>query len=459
MSPPLPPSPPSSIPSVDPDALARATIRKVTRRLIPFLFLLFLVCFLDRVNVGFAALEMNRDLGFSASVYGLGAGIFFLSYALFEVPSAVIMARVGARRWISRIMITWGLAASAMMFVSGPISFYTLRFLLGAAEAGFFPGMIFYLSSWFPASERARAVSRFVIAIPLATIVGGPISGALLHLNGRLGLSGWQWLFLLEGIPSVVLGFVVLRYLTDRPADATWLAPGEREWLVARLSAEEDALGDRPRASLRRALMDRTVWQLGLLYFLLVLSVYGFDLWLPQIIKAFSGLGDLWVGVLSTLPNVAAAFGMIAVAIHSDRTGERCLYVAGSGALAAVGFAASAWLLRSPVLALLALSVAAVGLRGYLGPFWTLPTMFLSREAAAAGIALINSLGNLGGFVGPSLVGVVRDTTGSFRGALLVLALAALGGGVVALQLRYASVLQPQRGVAARRTAPAAAAP
>ncbi|GAC1696004.1 MAG: MFS transporter [Gemmatimonadaceae bacterium] len=427
-------------------ALERATMRKVTRRIIPFLFVLFLVCFLDRVNVGFAALEMNRDLGLSAAVYGLGAGMFFLSYALFEIPSAVIMARVGARRWISRIMITWGLAASAMMFVRGPLSFYGLRFVLGAAEAGFFPGMIFYLSSWYPDDERARALSRFVVAIPLATIVGGPLSGALLRFGGHLGLAGWQWLFLLEGLPSVVLGFVVLRYLTDRPADAAWLQPAERDWLIARLRGEEEARGTRPHVSLRRALTDRTVWQLGLLYFLLVMSVYGFDLWLPQIIKAFSGLGDVAVGVLSTLPNIAAAAGMIAVGIYSDRTGERCLYVAASGLVAALGFVASAWLLRTPALALLALSVAAVGLRAYLGPFWTLPSTFLSREAAAGGIALINSLGNLGGFVGPLLVGVIKGATGSFGGPLLVLALAALGAAVVALWLRMSPSLRPAGG-------------
>jgi MFS transporter, ACS family, tartrate transporter len=410
--------------------------------LIPFVFLLYVVSFLDRVNVGFAALEMNRDLGLSPAVYGFGAGIFFIGYSLFEVPSNLILARVGARRWIARIMITWGIIAAATMFVRGPLSFYLLRFLLGIAEAGFFPGIIFYLSEWFPADERARAIARFMTAIPMSAVIGGPISGALLGLSGRLGLTGWQWLFVLEGLPAVVLGVAVLRYLPDRPEGATWLAPEQRRWLAKRLGTERDRCDERHGFSVIRALSSGVVWQLGLLVFLSVsFGSYALALWLPQIVRGFSGLSNLQVGFVSAIPNLVAVIAMVIVAVHSDRTGERCLHIAAASAVAAVGFFGCAFV-ESSAFAVIFLSLAAAGLLSAHGPFWPLPSKFLTGAAAAGGIALINSLSNLSGFAGPYAIGLLNGASGNFRSGLLLLAFVPLAGMALALRLRQAAVLR-----------------
>lgn len=418
------------------------TTRKITRRLVPFLFVLYVVCFLDRVNVGFAALHMNQDLGLSAAAYGLGAGIFFIGYALFEVPSNIILARVGARIWIARIAITWGLLSSAMMFVQGPRSFYLLRFLLGVAEAGFFPGIIFYLANWFPAAARARAISWFMTAIPISAVIGGPLSGALLGLDGVAGLRGWQWLFLLEGLPSVVLGIAVLWFLTERPADASWLTVEERGWLDATLASEHLRRSHRHRVSLRGMFAHRTVWELGALYALGSAGTYGLALWLPQIIKGFSASSDFAIGMMSAAPNFVAAVAMVIVAGHSDRTGERCRYVAICGFAAAVGFVAAAYL-SSPLLSLSALSLAAAGINARYGPFWALPSMFLGDEAAAGGIAFINSFGAIAGFVAPYTIGLVRDITGSFRGGLLFLALLMFASAVMASAMTRRPAFRP----------------
>ena len=435
--------------SVNHSTLERATLAKVTRRLLPFLFLLYVVCFLDRVNIGFAALQMNHDLGFSPAVYGFGAGVFFLGYVLFEVPSNLILARMGARVWIARIMITWGLVAAAMMFVRGPLSLYGLRFLLGVAEAGFFPGIIYYLSGWFPAAERARAVARFMIAIPRSGVLGGPLSGALLGLDGRLGLAGWQWLFLLEGLPAVLLGFVVLRYLTDRPEEAVWLTPAERAWLGAHLSREREQCERTHGLSVLQALANGTVWQLGLLTFLCTgFGQQVLGLWLPQIVRGLSGFSDFMVGVVSAVPNLVAAVAMVLVGAHSDRSGERLVHIAAAAGAASFGFLASAYL-HSPVLAVLALSLAAAGLLSSHGPFWALPSTFLSGRAAAGGIALICSVANLSGFVGPYVIGLLKGASGSFHSGLLLLGLVALAGAGLALGLRRAPVLTTvQRAVA-----------
>jgi len=422
-------------------AIEDATVRKVTRRLVPFLFVLYVVCFLDRVNVGFAALQMNRDLGLSATAYGLGAGILFIGYALFEVPSNIILARVGARRWIARIAITWGLLSAAMMFVRGTYSFYALRFLLGVAEAGFFPGIIFYLGNWYPAKDRARAVAWFMTAVPLAAVIGGPLSGALLGLNGRLGLAGWQWLFLLEGLPSMVLGVVVLWFLTDRPSQAAWLTPEQRAWLDARLGAERAQRQKHHDINVRRVFAHATVWELGLLYALGSAGTYGLALWLPQILKSLSTSSDFAIGLMSATPNLVGAVAMVWIGIHSDRTGERCLHVATCCAIAGLGFVWSAYL-TSPWLALVGLSVAAIGVNGRYGPTWAMPSLFLGDEAAAAGIALINSLGAVAGFVAPYTIGIVRDVTGSFRGGLLFLALLMFAGAYSAIGLSRRTVLR-----------------
>lgn len=421
--------------------LEAATLRRVTRRLIPFLFVLYIANYLDRVNVSFAALQMNRDLGFSATAYGLGAGVFFLGYCLFQVPSNLMLERVGARRWIGAIMIVWGAIASAMMLVRGVASFYLLRFLLGAVEAGFFPGMILFLTYWFPAAERARAVARFMTAIPLSGLVGGPLSGWLLGWNGKAGLAGWQWLFLLEGLPSVLLGIIALRYLTDRPEQAAWLPPDGRAWLAGRLQLERQQGPERPRLSLRGTFVNGVVWRLGLLYFLILVGLYGQGLWLPQLIKGSSRLSDLAVGALSAAPALAAAVAMVAIAAHSDRTRERHAHVAIPLAAGALGFALTATALDSPLVATAALSLAAIGFTGALGPFWALPSSFLSGTAAAAGIALINSLGNIAGFAGPYVVGAVKDATGGFAGALVTFALLMLAGAALAWTLRRTPAL------------------
>ncbi|HEX8096927.1 MAG TPA: MFS transporter [Pyrinomonadaceae bacterium] len=397
-------------------------MRKVTRRLIPFLFLLYIVAYLDRVNVGFAQLQMKGALGFDEVVYGFGAGVFFVGYFLFEIPSNLILERVGARVWIARIMVVWGLVAAAMMFVRGPLSFYTLRFLLGVGEAGFFPGIILYLTYWFPAAERARAVSLFMTATALAGVVGGPASGALLSLNGAGGLAGWQWLFLVEGIPAVVLGVVVLVYLTDRPESARWLKAGERDWLSGELKAERERQHEGHARTLPQALKSFRVWLLGLVYFSIILGFYSISLWLPVIVKGFTGLSDFQVGLVSALPYVVAAAGMIFIGAHSDRTGERRWHVALPAVAGGAALLLAAYF-HNPLLVLLSLCVAALGIWGALGPFWTLPASFLRGSAAAGGIAVINSIGNLGGFVGPYLVGFVKRSTGSFSGGLVVLAL------------------------------------
>ena len=422
--------------------LERTTLRAVSLRLIPFLFVLYVVSFLDRVNVGFAALEMNRDLGLSPAVYGFGASILFVGYSLCEVPSNLILARVGARRWIARIMITWGLIAAGMMFVRGPLSFYVLRFVLGVAEAGFFPGIIFYLSGWFPAEARARAIARFMTAIPVSGMIGGPIAGALLGLGGRLGLTGWQWLFLLEGLPAVLLGVAVLRFLPDGPEVARWLAPDQRTWLATRLDAERDRCVEHHGFGVTQALSSGVVWQMGLLVFLSVsFGQYALSLWLPQIVRGFSGLSNLQVGFVSAIPNLVAVIAMVLVAVHSDRTGERFLHIAAASAVAALGFLGCA-LVTSPALAVMFLSLALAGCLSAHGPFWPLPSKFLTGAAAAGGIGLINSLSNLSGFVGPYAIGLLNSGSGDFRSGLLLLACVPLAGMALVLRLRHATVLR-----------------
>lgn len=421
--------------------LEGATLRKVTWRLIPFLLLLYIIAWLDRVNVGFAALQMNQDLGFGAAVYGFGAGVFFVGYALCEIPSNLILARVGARRWIARIMITWGLISVAMMFVRGQTSFYILRFLLGVAEAGFLPGIIYYLANWYPAAARARAVSWFMSAIPLSIVIGGPFAGVLLEMNGLLGLKGWQWLFLIEGAPAVILGFVVLFYLTDTPEHARWLKPEERTWLSARIKAEQAQAKTRHGVGLRQALLHPTVWHLALIMFACQSGSYGLTLWVPQILKGLSGLSDLGVGLISAIPYLGAAIGMVLIGMSSDRSGERFLHIAVPCFIAAVGFTGSAFLL-SPIPGMIALTVAAIGDLGSRGPFWALPGRFLAGSASAAGIALINTIGSLGGFVGPYAVGLVKASTGDFTGGLLLLAALLFVGALMTLRLRRAPALR-----------------
>ena len=401
----------------DDRSIEARVIRKAALRLIPFMGLLYFVAFLDRVNIGFAALEMNADMGFSASVYGTGAGIFFLGYFLFEVPSNIILERVGARKWIARIMITWGLISAAMAFISGPYTFYILRFLLGLAEAGFFPGMILYLTYWFPGPYRARIVGAFLIAIPLSSVIGAPISTALLGLEG-LGLKGWQWLFILEGLPSVLLGFCVLLFLTDKPEKADWLSTEEKDWLKAVLDEERRSVASQHR--LGPALADIRVWSFGAIYFGILIGLYGLGLWLPQIIKGFGELSNIQVGLLTIIPYIFAAAAMFFWGLHSDLTGERVWHVSLPAFVGAVGLAASGFL-ESPALALTALTLSSIGIYSSVPAFWTMPTAMLSGTAAAGGIALINSIGNLGGYLGPALMGYLKDRTQNYAYGLLVL--------------------------------------
>jgi MFS transporter, ACS family, tartrate transporter len=405
---------------------------KLTRRLIPFMFLLYIVSYLDRINVGFAALQLNTALNFDPAVFGLGAGIFFIGYFIFEIPSNLIMQRVGARMWIARILVTWGVISSAMMFVNGPISFYMLRFLLGLAEAGFFPGMILYLTYWFPAEARGRAVARFMTATAMAGVIGGPVSGLLLKMDRIGGLAGWQWLFLLEGLPAVVLGFVTLAYLPDSPKVANWLTAEEKEWIETKLAAEHEHISQHGHVSLAGAIGSGRVWTLAFIYLSVIISFYGISLWLPQIVQSFSGMSNLMVGFTSAIPYLAATIGMVIIGKSSDSHGERRWHVAISALAGAAGLTAAAFL-KKPAAELAALAVAAVGIWGTLGPFWAMSSRVLTGTAAAAGIALINSVGNLGGFAGPYLIGVVRSRTNSFAGALIALGLFPLIGAILTL--------------------------
>ena len=387
--------------------------------------------FLDRVNVGYAALAMNADLGFTPAIYGTGAGIFFVGYILFEIPSNLALQRFGARIWIARIMISWGLIATAMALVSGETSFYVMRFLLGVAEAGFFPGIILYLTYWFPARERARIVALFMAATPLATMVGGPVSGALLEFNGLFGLKGWQWLFIVEGLPAIVLGVIALRVLDNRPEEASWLSKGERQALSQVLAAEAEAARTTGYAELGQALTRPRVLALGLLYFCIVIGFYGISLWMPQVIQTY-GLNPLEIGFLTAIPYFFAAIAMVLWGAHSDRTGERIWHVALPLFLAGAAFAWSAATLPLALI-LVALTLATIGTYAAIGTFWSLPTSILTGTGAAAGLALINSMGNTGGLVGPPIIGAIKQQTGSFTAALLFLAGALVIGALIAL--------------------------
>ena len=418
---------------------------KITYRIVPFIMLLYFIAFIDRVNIGFASLTMNKDLGFSPSVFGFGAGIFFLGYFLFEVPSNLILEKVGARIWIARVMITWGLISGGMAFVQGSTSFYTLRFLLGAAEAGFFPGIILYLSYWFPARKRAAVTALFMAAAPLSTALGSPISGALLEMHGLFGLAGWQWMFLIEAVPAVILGVVVLFYMTDRPEKAKWLADDERAWLVNEMNAERTAKSGTASHSIWHGLADPKVLALALVYFGTSAGLYTLGIWAPQIIKEF-GLTSLQVGFLNAIPATLAVVAMVLWARHSDRTGERKWHVVAACLLASLGLVLAGF--AGTVIAVLAaLTLVNIGISSSKPPLWSMPTMFLSGSAAAAGIATINSIGNLGGFVGPTMIGWIKEQTGSFNGGLYfvagLLVLSAVLTLVVARSHRRSAAIHP----------------
>jgi MFS transporter, ACS family, tartrate transporter len=410
--------------------LEQRTIRKVSWRLLPLIVVIYFVAYVDRTNVSFAALTMNKDLGLSAYAFGWGAGIFFLGYFLFEVPSNIVLEKTGARIWIARIMITWGVISGAMVFASGPASFLTLRFLLGVAEAGFFPGMILYFTYWFPKAYRARVISALFIAVPGSNALASVISGAVLEMDGLLGLAGWQWMFIIEAVPAVLLAFAVLALMTDRPMLATWLRPDEREWLETLLQDERRQIESAGHLNLARALVDRRVLALSAIYFAIVTATYGITFFLPQIVKGI-GLSNAMTGLVTAIPYTIGTIGMLLWGASSDRHNERRRHFCWACLLAAGGLV-GAGLLGSTFAGLALMSVATVGLYGSKPAFWPMPSAFLTGTAAAGGIALVNSIGNLGGYVGPFIVGWIKDSTGSFEAGLYFLAACALLSGIIA---------------------------
>ena len=409
----------------------RAVYAKVTWRLIPFLFLCYVFAYLDRVNVGFAKLQMLSDLKFSETMYGLGAGIFFIGYFLMEVPSNLALHRFGARKWIARIMISWGVISGAMVFVTTPIMFYILRFLLGIAEAGFFPGIILYLTYWYPASRRSKITALFMTGIPMAGVVGGPLSGWILErFNNVNGMHGWQWLFLLEAIPSIVAGVVTFFYLVDKIGDAKWLNSEEKGLLERCLADEQGRIEVHDAGG---AFKNGRVWVLCACYFGIIMGLYGISFWLPTLIKASGVTGALDVGLLTMIPYGAAAIGMVMIGRSYDKTRERRWHVAVPAIVGALGLVVSTFVPHQPVFAVASLTLATIGILGALCQFWTIPPAFMGGAAAAAGIAIINSVGNLAGFVSPYLVGWIKDTTKSTDIGLYCVALSLIAAAAIVL--------------------------
>ncbi len=402
------------------NAVEKRAMRRIAWRIVPFIMFLYFIAFIDRVNIGFAALMMNEDIGLSPAVYGLGAGIFFIGYFIFEVPSNLILEKVGARVWIARVMITWGVISGAMAFATGPISFYVLRFLLGAAEAGFFPGIILYLSYWFPARSRAGVTALFMTAAPISTALGSPISASLLQLNGLMGLKGWQWMFVLEAFPAVIMSLVTYFYMTDRPAKANWMPDDEKAWLVKTMNDEVAALARPAHRSPWRGLIDPQVLALSMIYFGTSAGLYTLGIWAPQIIKQI-GVTTMTVGVVNMIPPIVSVIAMMLWSHHSDSTDERSWHVVIACLVASAGLALAGW--STGLLGIvLALTVVNMGISSAKPPLWSMPTLFLTGPAAAAGIATINSIGNLGGFAGPAMIGWIKHSTGSFTGGLCFVA-------------------------------------
>jgi ACS family tartrate transporter-like MFS transporter len=413
------------------DPAQEAVLKKIAWRVVPLLTLAYVINYLDRTNIGVAALTMNKDLGFTATQYGLGAGILFIGYTVFEIPSNLALYSIGARRWIARIMITWGVVSVATAFVYDANSYYIARFALGVAEAGFFPGVAYYLAAWFPTQYRTRMLAWFLVAIPLSSVVGGPISGLLLEMEGVLGLPGWKWLFIVEGLPAVILGFVVLRVLADRPETAPWLDDKERRILGDMLAAERR---ERPKSSLLTALGDIRVVMLAVIQFGFTLGSYGIGIFLPQIIKSF-GLSNLTSSFLSAVPYIFASAGMLWWSWHVDRTGKKTGNLVIACAVGMIGLAASV-VSGNLFIALTALTVALVGITSARAIFWPIPTRFLSGVGAAAGLAFINSIGTIGGFAGPYMMGWLKDFTGSFEAGLLTMSGILLATTLLAFSLK-----------------------
>jgi ACS family tartrate transporter-like MFS transporter len=426
--------------------LEKRTLRRITWRIVPFIMLLYFIAYIDRVNIGFASLTMKTDLGFTASILGFGAGIFFWGYFLFEVPSNIALHKVGARLWIARVMVTWGIISACMAFVEGTTSFYVVRFLLGAAEAGFFPGIILYLSYWFPARHRAGVTALFMAAAPISTALGSPLSAILLEMNGVMGLRGWQWMFLIEAVPALLLGVAVFFYMTDKPEQATWLQDDERAWLVNEMKAEAAGKGDSAKHGSLSGLTNPRVLALAFIYFGTSAGLYTLGIWAPQIIKQL-GVSSVAVGFLNAIPPAVSVIAMVLWSRHSDRTGERTWHVVLACLAAAIGLVVAGG--SSGVVGLIAaLTLVNIGISCAKPPLWSMPTMFLSGAAAATGIATINSIGNLGGFVGPAMIGWIKDSTGSFAGGLYFVASLLVLSAVLTLLLARSQKPLPSGTVA-----------
>jgi ACS family tartrate transporter-like MFS transporter len=424
--------------------VAERTRRHINRRLLPFLFLLYIIAFLDRINVSFAGLDMTRELGFSDRVFGLGSGIFFVGYVVLEIPGTLLVELWSARKWIARIMISWGLVGSLTGLIHTAHQFYSARFILGVAEAGFFPGVVVYLTHWYREQDRARAMAMFMAAIPIAQVIGAPISGALLGIHW-LGYPGWRWLLILEGVPAVIAGFVALLYLTDRPRDARWLADDERAWITGELDLEARAKSGQHMSNWGacwRAFGNRDVLLLTSVYFLGACAQYGFSFWLPKMIQKLSGFSSYQVALIAALPFLASWPAMLLLSWSSDRTGERRWHTTVAYIALAAGLAGSVWAGDRVALGILMFSLAGIGISARLPAFWALPASLLGGATAAASIGAINSIGNLGGFVGPYLLGALSTATGSYSTGIWYLSGASVLAGALILLVRK----KPKRG-------------
>lgn len=432
-----------SRPSIEDPSLETAVVSRLMWRLMPFLFLLYIVAYLDRINVSFAILQMRTQLNLSDSAYGRAAGMFFAGYLLFQIPSNLILERVGVRRWIAVLMVIWGMVSCLMIFIRGPLSFYSFRFLLGAAEAGFFPGIILYIKRWFPSRARARAVAWFMVANPLAGVVGSPVSGALLGLHGK-GLAGWQWLFVMEGLPAMLLGISVLWILQEWPREASWLTEPQRLWLLHELErqhTEDQIVGEliqKPVRALWGVLGSGNVWLLSLCYFGVSTTMYGVTLWLPSTIRSLAGLSDLAIGAVATVPYVLTAVAMVLVGLHSDHSGERRWHTALAAFIGAASIALAANG-KSALVVVGGMSLGMMGAEAMVGPFWAMATSRMKGSTAAVAIAVINSLANLGGYFGPWILGLVRSANGGFAGGLLAIAIVLALSGAAALIVNSSS--------------------
>jgi len=417
--------------------IGERTIKKVSVRLLPFLILLYMIAYLDRVNFGFAALEMNSALGISSEVFGFLSGIFFIGYLFFELPSNLILQKVGARIWIARILVSWGIVVMLTAFVTDAFQIAILRFVLGVAEAGFFPGILLYITYWFRGKEQAKAVGLLMTALAISTIVGAPVSTWILDSVHWLGMAGWRWLFIIEGLPAVLLGIVTFFYLSDRPETARWLEPEEWTWLSAEIKTENEQRGlQGGHTGLLSVVFDRRVWHLAFIYCMLVIALYGLGFWMPQIIRSMNtSLSNTSIGLVMVIPYACAGAGMILWSRHSDGTGERRWHTAIPPLVGGIALALSG-IVSSPLAAFALIVIATMGIFLAFGPFWTLPSLFLAEVTAAAGIAVINSIGNLGGFVGPTLMGCLTQITGSTNAGLVVIGVCLALGGICAAAVR-----------------------